>query len=56
LKELRENYVAFENPQHDFPQRIIYWVGKDGALHAKVEGTVNGKAAAEEWSWTKAKN
>jgi hypothetical protein len=55
VKELRENYVAFENSQHDFPQRIIYWM-ENGALHAKVEGTMNGKAAAEEWSWTKAKN
>jgi Domain of unknown function (DUF6265) len=56
LKELRENYVAFENLQHDFPQRIIYWMEKDGSLRAKVEGTMNGKAASEEWSWTKAKN
>jgi hypothetical protein len=48
--------VAFENLQHDFPQRIIYWMEKDGSLRAKVEGTMNGKAASEEWSWTKAKN
>jgi hypothetical protein len=55
LKELRENYVAFENLQHDFPQRIIYWM-ENGVVHAKVEGTMNGKAASEEWSWTKDKN
>jgi Domain of unknown function (DUF6265) len=31
LKEARDKYVVFENPEHDFPQRIIYWLEKDGA-------------------------
>ncbi len=52
LAEARENYVAFENPDHDFPKRIIYWIA-DCALHAKIEGTMNGKAASEEWVWKK---
>ena len=48
LKELSGNRVVFENPAHDFPQRIIYW--KDGAdLRAWIEGTMNGKAGSEEW-------
>ena len=46
--------VVFENPEHDFPQRIHYWLGDDGALHAKVEGTLNGKTESEEWTWRKA--
>ena len=42
--------VRFENPQHAFPRRILYW--KDGdALHARIEGTLGGKPAAEEWTW-----
>jgi hypothetical protein len=53
LKESRENHVVFENPDHDFPQRIIYWLDEHGALHAKIEGTQNGKPAAEEWTWRK---
>ena len=53
LKESGENRVVFENPEHDFPQRIIYWLDKDGALHAKIEGTQNGKVVAEEWTWRK---
>jgi hypothetical protein len=29
--------VVFENPDHDFPKRIMYW--RDGdRLHARIEG------------------
>ena len=50
LKESSANRVVFENPTHDFPQRIIYW--KDGNdLRARIEGTMNGKAGSEEWRW-----
>ncbi len=48
-----EQRAVFENAGHDFPQRIIYWRTKDGALHAKIEGTMQGKAASEEWTWRK---
>jgi hypothetical protein len=51
LKELSGTRVVFENPAHDFPQRIIYW--KDGNdLRARIEGTMNGKAGSEEWRWS----
>lgn len=49
--ELSKNRVVFENAEHDFPQRIIYWLTEDGALHAKIEGRLAGKPAAEEWTW-----
>lgn len=50
LKEVSGLRVVFENPAHDFPQRIIYW--KDGQdLRARIEGTVNGKPGSEEWRW-----
>jgi hypothetical protein len=53
LKEVAGTRVVFENTAHDFPQRIIYW--KDGsALRARIEGTVNGKAGSQEWSWAPA--
>jgi hypothetical protein len=53
LKEASSNRVVFENPAHDFPQRIIYW--KDGNdLRARIEGTINGKAGSEEWRWSPA--
>jgi len=51
LKEVSGTRVVFENPTHDFPQRIIYW--KDGAdLLARIEGTNNGKEAGMEWRWS----
>jgi hypothetical protein len=50
LKDASGMRVVFENPTHDFPQRIIYW--KDGNdLRARIEGTMNGKAGSEEWRW-----
>jgi hypothetical protein len=51
LIESQEKRVVFENAQHDFPRRIIYWLDKDGFLHAKIEGTLSGQPAAEEWKW-----
>ena len=51
LKDVSGTRVVFENPTHDFPQRIIYW--KDGNdLRARIEGTMNGKAGSEEWRWS----
>jgi hypothetical protein len=38
---ISDTLVAFENPTHDFPQRISYHrVGAD-SLHARVEGTTS---------------
>lgn len=55
LVELQARRVVFENPEHDFPQRILYWLDEAGALHARIEGTLNGKPAGEEWTWTRAR-
>jgi hypothetical protein len=47
--------VIFENPTHDFPQRIRYRrVGPD-TLHARIEGTMNGKARGIDFPYTRAK-
>jgi hypothetical protein len=35
--------AVFENPKHDFPQRIIYRLHKDGSMTARIEGIDNGK-------------
>jgi hypothetical protein len=35
--------IAFENPAHDFPQRVIYRAVGDDSLHARVEGTSKGR-------------
>ena len=54
LKELAEKKVVFENPAHDFPQQIHYWL-TDGALHARIQGTVNGQQRSLEWRWERQK-
>ena len=53
MAKLEGKRVVFENPQHDFPKRIIYWLGDDGSLHARIEGDPGGKEQAMEWSWKK---
>jgi hypothetical protein len=50
LKSLEGERVVFENPEHDFPQRIIYWKA-GGSLRARIEGTSGGKATSMEWTW-----
>lgn len=42
LKPQVGNEFVFENPEHDFPQRIIYKLNKDSMV-ARIEGTQNGK-------------
>jgi hypothetical protein len=51
LAEIGERRVVFENPEHDFPQRILYWLDDESRLHARVEGTVGGEARGMEWVW-----
>jgi hypothetical protein len=43
LVRLQAGAAAFENPQHDFPQKITYSRNQDGSLDASVEGLQNGK-------------
>jgi hypothetical protein len=43
LVKAAEGEAVFENPEHDFPQRIIYRrEGPDG-MFARIEGTRNGE-------------
>ena len=51
MKEIGDRSVVFENKEHDFPQRILYWLDRDGALHARTEGKVGAKMMSEEWRW-----
>jgi len=46
--------VTFENPAHDFPQRITY--ARDGAhLTARVEGMTGGAYEVMEWRYRRAR-
>ena len=45
--------IVFENPAHDFPQRIRYKkVGAD-RLEARVEGTMNGKSRGMDFPFAR---
>ncbi len=46
LVSVTDHEVIFENPDHDFPQRIIYRLLSDEDLLGRVEGTINGTARA----------
>lgn len=39
---VEEGSVLFENPEHDFPQRIQYHLASEGRLTARVEGIRSG--------------
>ncbi len=42
--------VVFENPEHDYPQRIIY--RREGELLiVRIEGEVSGETQGQEWQW-----
>lgn len=42
--ELSAHHVVFENPAHDFPQRVIYRRDGDAILNARIEGMIKGKS------------
>ena len=45
--------VVFENPAHDFPQRIVYRLQDDGALLGRIEGLSNGQPKAVDFPMRK---
>lgn len=48
LIEAGPGRAVFENPDHDFPQRVIY--RRDGdVLTGRIEGVQNGREASMEW-------
>ena len=47
LTQLLDDSALFEAPEHDFPKRIRYSVGEDGALTARIDGGTDERA--QEW-------
>jgi hypothetical protein len=52
LLELTPGRVVFENPAHDFPQRVIYTDLGEGRIGARIEGQIDGKTRSSEWTFT----
>lgn len=40
--------VTFEDPAHDFPQRVIYRRVTPDSIHARIEGIVRGQERGQE--------
>ena len=51
--EVTDSSVVFANPEHDFPQRIIYRLKADGSLLARVEGAQAGKTRGSDFPMTR---
>lgn len=51
--KLVDNEVVFENPEHDFPQLIVYKRTSDSTLYARIEGMQGGQKAMEEFNFKK---
>jgi hypothetical protein len=50
LIEATANRAVFENPDHDFPQRIVY--AREGdTLTGRIEGTADGQARSMAWTY-----
>jgi len=50
-----DNEVVFENPEHDFPQRIIYRRESADALFARIEGQEKGVNKGIDFPYKRAK-
>ena len=50
-----DSLLVFENPKHDYPQKIQYKFIKDGSIIATISGKQNGKPALESYPMTKKK-
>jgi hypothetical protein len=49
LVSLTESEIVFENPEHDFPQRIIYRLGDEDTLLGRIEGQSDGQPVAVDF-------
>jgi hypothetical protein len=47
-----DQYI-FENKEHDYPQRVIYKIVSKDAVHARIEGTKNGKAMSSDFIYSR---
>jgi len=53
MVEIGAQAVVFENPEHDFPQRIAYRLTAPGKLLGRIEGSEDGQARSAEFPMTR---
>ncbi|MGL2963616.1 DUF6265 family protein [Flavobacterium sp. RSB2_4_14] len=49
LSSESENTYSFENPKHDYPQKIVYKKVNETSLIATISGTQQGKKSSESY-------
>ena len=53
LSSESENTFSFENPKHDYPQKIVYKKVNETSLIATISGTQQGKKSSESYPMKK---
>ena len=53
-RAVSDSLVTFENPAHDFPQRVIYRRNGRDSLIARIEGTRNGRVRGVDFRYARA--
>lgn len=54
LVSLERQRAVFEDPAHDFPQRVIYSYTAPDQLNARIEGKLKGKEMSEDYPFRRA--
>ena len=54
LVHLENDTYTFENPEHDFPQRIIYVLPVNNSLHAWIEGNTSSGFKKTDYQYKRA--
>lgn len=55
LTETVANQLVFENPKHDYPQKITYQKDAKNNLVATISGLIDGKLSSEKYTLAKSK-
>jgi hypothetical protein len=50
-----EKQLVFENPKHDFPQKIVYSMITKDSIVIEISGMQQGKLSSERFSMKKSK-
>lgn len=53
LISITDDRYVFENKEHDYPQRVIYSILSKDSVHARIEGTKNGKDMSSDFRYTR---
>lgn len=51
--EIRPDFIAFENPSHDFPTRITYTSVDPNTISAEISGKRGDRTVSRKWTFTR---